>query len=356
MSLNLLSHDRPVAAGVSRAVPVITPADRFGLTLCFAIIVHAIVVLGVNFAPTQKDMRRFKSMEIILVQSRSEKPDKPSYLAQANLQGGGDSEDPVRPAAPLAAPFSADSPEIVASPSTQESPAPPEKPAKQQQEREKVPRHDQPAKEAAAPLQSPQPKQLVAYAPKPSQLKPPERQPAQKSAPESKRASQAAQPEPLTDPSDPSTPTAAELISQSFAIASLSAEIDQKLEARAKRPRRKFISASAQEYKYASYMEAWRAKVERIGNLNYPDEARRNRLSGSLILDVALNPDGSVNEIMIRRPSGYKALDDAAIRIVHLAAPFAPFPAEIKKEVDILHITRTWQFLDGERFLSKAGG
>ncbi len=97
-------------------------------------------------------------------------------------------------------------------------------------------------------------------------------------------------------------------------------------------------------------MEAWRAKVERVGNLNYPDDARKKKLSGSLILDVALNSDGSVSRITVRRSSGIKVLDDAAIRIVELSSPFAPFPEQIKEETDILHITRTWQFLNNNRF------
>jgi periplasmic protein TonB len=100
-------------------------------------------------------------------------------------------------------------------------------------------------------------------------------------------------------------------------------------------------------------MEAWRAKVERIGNINYPDEARRRRLSGSLLLDVALNPDGSVQEITVRRSSGHKVLDDAAIRIVELASPFAPFPPDIRGEVDVLHVTRTWKFLNSNQFSAR---
>jgi protein TonB len=91
-------------------------------------------------------------------------------------------------------------------------------------------------------------------------------------------------------------------------------------------------------------MDAWRAKVESVGNFNYPSEAKRRHLTGNLLLDVALNADGSINEIAIRRSSGQKILDDAAIRIVELAAPFAPFPPEIRSELDILHITRTWKF------------
>jgi len=133
-------------------------------------------------------------------------------------------------------------------------------------------------------------------------------------------------------------------------MASLNAELSQRMEARAKRPRAKYISASTREYRFASYMEAWRAKVERIGNLNYPDEARRNKLSGDLILDVALKPDGSLDEITIMNPSGHKVLDDAAIRIVRLGAPYARFPDNISMDVDILHITRTWRFLNSSKF------
>jgi protein TonB len=97
-------------------------------------------------------------------------------------------------------------------------------------------------------------------------------------------------------------------------------------------------------------MEAWRAKVERIGNLNYPEAARQQGLSGSLILDVGLKPDGSIDDIIIRKSSGHKLLDDAAVRIVQLAAPYSPFTDDIKSETDILHITRTWQFLDAQGF------
>ncbi|MGA1562856.1 MAG: energy transducer TonB family protein, partial [Gammaproteobacteria bacterium] len=80
-------------------------------------------------------------------------------------------------------------------------------------------------------------------------------------------------------------------------------------------------------------------KVERVGNLNYP-----HGLSGSLLLDVALHPDGNIESIDLRRSSGTPELDRAAIEIVKLAAPFAPFPERIAAETDILHIVRTWQF------------
>jgi len=141
------------------------------------------------------------------------------------------------------------------------------------------------------------------------------------------------------------------LSSTNLEIKRLSAELSFKAERFAKRPRRRAINASTKEYKYATYLDAWRRKVERVGNLNYPDEAKRQKLHGSLVLHVAVQADGSVkkNGIRLLHSSGHKQLDDAAIRIVRLAAPYAPFPENIRKETDILDITRTWRFLSNNR-------
>ncbi|HEY3521619.1 MAG TPA: energy transducer TonB, partial [Rhodanobacteraceae bacterium] len=119
----------------------------------------------------------------------------------------------------------------------------------------------------------------------------------------------------------------------------------------AKRPRKKFISANTREYAYAAYMKAWVNRIERVGNLNYPDEARRRRLHGQLVLTVGLARDGRVKSIDIIQSSGHRVLDDAAIRIVHLSAPFPPIPhgRDIGKDkIDELYITRTWQFMRGD--------
>jgi protein TonB len=99
-------------------------------------------------------------------------------------------------------------------------------------------------------------------------------------------------------------------------------------------------------------MEAWRRKVERIGNLNFPEEARKAGLTGELLLDVALNADGTVRDITVLRSSGSKVLDQAATRIVHLVAPYAPFPEAIRNETEVLHIVRTWRFERGSRLIS----
>ena len=136
-------------------------------------------------------------------------------------------------------------------------------------------------------------------------------------------------------------------MSRRLAMAALSAEIERDLRAYAARPRRKWISASTREHLFATYMDAWRRKVEQVGNLNYPDEAKRRGLAGDLLLEVAIRPDGTVEDITLRRSSGERVLDDAAIRIVELAAPFSEFPESIVEDVDILHIERTWIFHSG---------
>lgn len=295
--------------------PVITPTDRLALTLCLAVITHAVIVLGITFSQEEKLPPRYDAMEIILVQQRSEAPDEAKLLAQANLTGGGDTTDEVSPATPLPSPFP-DSVAEVTSPPSAEIPA-------------------------SIPEAVPD-KELLAI----------ESSQEEVSTSENNLKIDPVEQSEHTDNPRPERqlPNATTLLTNSLKIAALSAEIERKLEAQAERPKRKFISASTREFKYAAYMEAWRAKVERIGNLNYPDAARLQRLSGSLILDVALSQDGSIKEIIVRRSSGHKLLDDAAIRIVNMAAPYSPFPDDIKEDVDILHITRTWQFLDNSSF------
>jgi protein TonB len=310
--------------------PEITPLDRLGLTLCLAVIAHAIVILGVTFTGEGKPKPSYNTMEIVLVQQKSEKPKDAKLLAQANLKGGGETAKDVTPATPLPPPF----PDNQANIATPAPASPPQNPPQPKAVDEKKPAAKHPPADTRQPL-AVEKKQAKTRLSKQRNIKK-QPQAAAKKQPEIKKK--------------PKEPTAAQLLANSYKIASLSAEIDRKLQAKAKRPRRTFISASTQEYKYAAYMEAWRAKVERVGNLNYPQEAQRQGLSGSLILDVALNPDGSVKKIIVRRSSGYKVLDDAAIRIVKLASPFAPFPDDIRKETDILHITRTWQFLANSSF------
>jgi len=114
-------------------------------------------------------------------------------------------------------------------------------------------------------------------------------------------------------------------------------------------PRHKRINASTREHRFAAYMAAWTQKIERVGRLHYPQEARRRGLSGSLVLSVELLPSGQVDEVIIERSSGHPFLDEAAREIVAMASPFAPLPIE-PGELDRLTITRTWQFSSGGAF------
>ncbi len=142
-------------------------------------------------------------------------------------------------------------------------------------------------------------------------------------------------------------------MSRALEIACLEAEISRGLDAYQKLPRRKFVGARTQEQGYAQYIEGWRIKVERIGNLNYPKAARQKKIYGSLQLTVSIRADGSVESVEITRSSGQRILDEAAQRIVELAAPFAPFPPDIHKDIDILSITRTWTFTSSDRLESE---
>ncbi len=276
-----------------------TSSDRLGVTLFAALALHSLVILGVGFTRDDPAARNPPPLplEITLVQSRQQAaPKEADYLAQANQAGGGDVREKVRPSTPLAAPHSRDEQGDAESNRLTTSPRP------------------QPA---------PPTRELVT---------------AQRS--ERQSAVSRARPQPQL----PESVEAPDLMVRSREIARLEAELRERQQQYAKMPRQTYISANTREYRYAAYEDGWRVKVERIGNLNYPDEAKRKQLSGQLLLDVAINPDGSLHNVSVVRSSGYKVLDDGAIRIVRLAAPFAPFPADIRKDTDILHIIRTWQF------------
>ena len=128
----------------------------------------------------------------------------------------------------------------------------------------------------------------------------------------------------------------------------LQAQIDKRIDEYQKRPRKQFIGANAAEYRFAQYEEDWRVKVERVGTLNYPAEAR-GKLYGNLRLTVTIRPDGTVESIELDRSSGLKVLDAAAFKIVRMATPFAAFPPNIRRDTDLLVITRTWFFGQGDK-------
>ncbi|UUY09245.1 energy transducer TonB [Pseudomonas sp. J452] len=283
----------------------VRPADRLGFTLLIATILHLAVILGVSFT-LAKPGTLSKSLEITLSTFKSEeKPKDADYLAQNNQQGSGTLEHKAAPKTTEQAVFQDTQVKRVTPPS-----APP-----QAQRQEAAPK-------AAIATRSPQ------------QQKTPVKREKEKPVREAPAA-------PVFD----SEQLSAE-------IASLQAELAQDIQEYAKRPKiHRLNTASTMRDKGAWYKDEWRKKIERVGNLNYPEEARRKKIYGSLILMVAVNRDGTINDLQIVESSGQPALDEAAKRIVRLAAPFAPFTGDMA-EFDIVQITRTWRFERSDRLSS----
>jgi protein TonB len=281
--------------------------DPIGLALVAALAVHAFTILSISFDVNRESPPPpERTLDITLVQPKTKpKPaENPDFLAQQSQEGGGEKMIKERQSSPLGNPFA--------------SPVP--KPAVEL-ERSGTP----------DPQPSPKPEIITATEAPKVETTPP--------------------PKPRVE-AKPKTKISQLLASTQLEIDRLTAELDRRSLSASRQERRKAINASTQEYQYAAYLEAWRRKVERIGNLNYPDEAKRNRLYGNLLMHVAVRADGSVERIRVVRSSGHKLLDDAAVRIVRMSSPFAPFPPEIRKHVDVLDITRTWQFLDGNTLFS----
>ena len=284
------------------------PSSRsFTLALGLSIMLHA-VALSIHFKLPDILLDKYLSqpLEVVLVNSKTRaKPAKADVLAQANLDGGGNTDENRRAKTPL--------PVL----------------------KEAAPGAD--AKRAARRVKELEAQQLKMM----SQLQ------SAKSvnATEQPRTASAAEaPQPQASGQD--------LATGALAIARMEAQISRQLDQYNKRPRKQFIGSRAQEYRFAQYVEDWRLKVERIGNLNYPDGAR-GRIYGSLLLSVSIRADGNLDAVEVQRSSGHQILDRAAERIVKMASPYAGFPANISRDTDILVITRTWTFAPGDKLFGE---
>ncbi len=283
----------------------VRPADRLGFTLFLATLVHVALILGLSFSFAEPGQIS-KTLEITLSTFKSaEKPKEADFLAQNNQQGSGTLDKKAAPKTTEQALFQDTEVKRVTPPSAPPASAHKEKP------------------KAAIATRSPQAQKTPI---KTAQAKP---QPA-------------SPPAPVFDSSQ-----------LSAEIASLEAQLAQEQQLYAKRPKiHRLNAASTMRDKGAWYKEEWRKKIERIGNLNYPDEARRQRIYGSLRLLVSINRDGTLYEVQVLESSGQDTLDQAALRIVRLAAPFAPFNKDLA-EFDRLEIIRTWRFERGDRLSSR---
>jgi len=280
--------------------------ERFGFTVFLSACVHAIVILGVGFTYLG-DLNSETALEITMAQYRNEfAPEKADFLAQKNQIGSGTLDSAAAPSTPFKSDFND---EVI-------------------QKVVPIPQAPEIVNEIevrdAAIISSIQNEQLA-------------QQQLDKLEPEDDK--------PLSEESTPDD--------LNLAIASLQAQLDLQCQAYAKRPRRYTISsASTKKSHDALYLNNWRRRIEAVGNINYPLAARQQQLYGSLRMLVVLFPNGEVSEIQILQSSGHILLDQAAVQIVNMAAPFDPFPEAMRAEADILEIIRTWRFHEGNAFTS----
>jgi protein TonB len=288
-----------VARPVSRHHP-----DALTIALFVAAAVHAIVLLGVSFRPFLDEMRTPPALEVVLVEkSDGEKPDEAAYLAQSSQDGGGETDENTRPASPFASSLDVDAEGLAPTPILKSS-----------------------------PVQSEQLAEDVVTA---------------VFADETVKTEETTENTQTVD-----APDGTILVEQNMDIARLAAEIAMQQEKFAKRPKEKYVNARTTETASAEYMFRWVEKVERVGNLNYPDDARRASLTGALILIVGIYKNGEIESITVDESSGHKLLDDSAVRIVELAAPFDPMTGTLAEETDILYIVRTWEFQSSNSVIS----
>ena len=293
------------------------PTARLNFTLIFSVIIHLVLLLGVGFTVSSPPHNSpLTSLDITLVKQQTElAPDEPDFLAQANNEGGGESD--------TKAPNPSDN----------------------------VAELDVENSEAARVKPTPPPPQPVIT---PTAIKPVEESTKVITQAKAERQIQTTQkskatPKPIAEKTPVVRPqlTASQLIMQTRdEIKRLEQKLDRSTQKLSKRPRKRPLSSRTKQYAAAAYHEAWRKKVERLGNMNYPQQAKRQRINGNLMLSVDINPDGSVpvDGIVVSRSSGHKILDDAAIKIVRLGAPYAPIPEDVLQDYDVITIIRTWKF------------
>ncbi len=286
--------------------PRISAGDRLGFTLFLALMLHAIVVFGVGFRPSDDAVAEaLPSLEIILANAESHaRVDDPDFLAQLDQAGGGHADDKARPGAPVS------------------SPTPVDQRGLSDQDRVELRKQQLKLSQLYFLTQSEADERIARR--------------------EQRRDD------------DSATREASEIEQRESKIARLQAEIRQMTIDYAKRPKTITLTASTRKAVEASYLASWVQKVEHTGNLNYPHEARIKNIDGRLRMSVWLNAAGEVLEVEITSSSGQSVLDEAAKRILRLAQPFAPFPDELKERADQIVIIRTWDF-KSNRFRTKSG-
>ena len=267
--------------------------------------VHFFFIIGLGFFVNPINLSPpHNVLDVVLVNSKSStRPEKADALAQANLDGGGNTDERLRAKSPF--------------PNMEQRPVSDDSRLAQERVKQLEQQRDQLMTQANARMKVAQGEMVQ-------------------------------QPAGTPDPA-----VTADLLKKQAEMEFLQAEIARQQLAYQQRPKKRFFGARVAEYRFAQYVDNWRLKIERVGNINYPEEAKRKKIYGSLQLTVEIRADGDVAEVTVSRSSGSKVLDDAAKRIVRLAAPYDRFPDTIKKDTDIISVTRTWTFTKDEQLLSE---
>ncbi len=297
--------------------------SAIAIALWASIAIHA-VILAIKFEPEIKKIaERLPTLDVVLVNAKTKNaPDKADLIAQANLDRGGNTDENRHIKTALPAPNQKTT-EVKLKPSaeTRSAAKAAKVQAREAREQKRLAELEKQAQELLTQINS---------------TKKIESNPTQEAT--------SAEPEKGEQKAAAKALNRADLIAASIEMDRLEAQIAKQQDEYQKRPKRRFIGARTKEASDALYLEAWRQKVERIGNLNYPAAARDQKIYGQLRMTVSIKSDGSVESVEINKSSGSKVLDEAAKNIVNLAAPYAPFSDEMKKNTDILGITRTWTF------------
>ncbi len=284
------------------SAPADDSADRLVSTLFVATLAHGLVILGVSFSfLAPQPPAESQSLEVVMVQGAESEvdPDDPEYLAQQNQLGAGSEQERERPAT---------------APSNNRS-------LQNEGQLDGDALVTERAGQQATPVE-----QLVSRSPSDARVE--------------------SVPWAVSDPARRLS-TARLMLASEDSAAALD-EVRRALKAQGKNPDEDIITVNARASQFAAYLTYWRSHIEEVGTLNFPDDVRRAGLSGSPVLEVAINADGSIREIRVLRSSREKLLDQAALRILRIAAPFNPFPEEIRKDYDVLRFVYEWQFLSGE--------
>ncbi|SEH08234.1 energy transducer TonB [Candidatus Venteria ishoeyi] len=303
------------ASAITILPSVDNATEHLVVALFFALLIHLFLLFGIGFNLEQNNQRMNTRMDIILVQSQSKKaPEDAKYLAQANLDGGGNEQQEERATTPTRAEFPAPTPEMTSAASQPQLAAQSAPPVLEQ-------------------LTAEQAKDKIALVTPKEDVKQPQETPGQ---------------DLQTTPPTTGINQTELIIKFQKEIASIQADLDSEYRKHKNRPPHKYITAArAKTSHYARYMHVWRLKIEELGEQHFPEMALKNRISGSIMIDLAINPNGTIHKIEILEGSKSTVLDDAAVEIARMASPYQPLTRAIKKEIGangILHIISTWKF------------